>query len=98
MVEPLADSPIRCGKRWGWSVLDLAARLRVLGRNGELSLPPPGAGSTVARHCALFEFGRADLSLARLAEAHTDAMAIFVEAGHVAPVGRPYGVWASDGP
>jgi alkylation response protein AidB-like acyl-CoA dehydrogenase len=79
-------------------VRDLAARLRVLGRNGELSLPPPGAGSTVARHCTLFEFGRSDLSLARLAEAHTDAMAIFVEAGHVAPVGRTYGVWASDGP
>jgi alkylation response protein AidB-like acyl-CoA dehydrogenase len=77
---------------------DLSARLRVLGRNGELSLPPPGAGATGARHAALFEFGRSDLSLARLAEAHTDALAIFVEAGHVAPVGRLYGVWASDGP
>jgi alkylation response protein AidB-like acyl-CoA dehydrogenase len=72
--------------------------MRVLARNGELSLPPPGAGSTGARHLALFEFGRSDLSLARLAEAHTDALAILVEAGHVAPVGRLYGVWASDGP
>jgi alkylation response protein AidB-like acyl-CoA dehydrogenase len=44
------------------------------------------------------EFGRSDLSLARLAEAHTDAMAIFVEAGRVAPSGILYGVWASDGP
>jgi alkylation response protein AidB-like acyl-CoA dehydrogenase len=77
---------------------DLAARLRVLDRKGELSLPPPGAGSTAVRHAALFEFGRADLSLARLAEAHTDALAIFVEAGRVAPVGRLYGVWAADGP
>jgi len=78
--------------------LSLLARLRVLARNGELSLPPPGAGSTGARHNKLFEFGRTDLSLARLAEAHTDALAIFVEAGHVAPVGRLYGVWAADGP
>jgi alkylation response protein AidB-like acyl-CoA dehydrogenase len=77
---------------------DLAAHLRLLGRNGGLSLPPPGAGSTSARHTALFEFGRSDLSVARLAEAHIDAMAIFVEAGHVVPAGRLYGVWASDGP
>lgn len=77
---------------------DLATRLRMLGGNGELSLPPPGAGSTAARHTALFEFGREDLSLARLAEAHTDALAILAEAGHVAPVGQLYGVWASDGP
>ncbi len=77
---------------------DLIARLRVLSRNGGLSLPPPGAGSTGARHDALFEFGRSDLSLARLAEAHTDALAILVEAGHVVPLGRLYGVWASDGP
>ena len=77
---------------------ELSERLRALARTGELSLPPPGVGSTGARHAALFEFGRSDLSLARLAEAHTDALAILVEAGHVAPVGRLYGVWASDGP
>ena len=76
---------------------DLAARLRLLERNGGLSLPPPGAGSTLARHTALFEFGRADLVLARLVEAHTDALAIFVEAGRVAPVGQLFGVWAAKG-
>lgn len=89
--------PIACA-RWLARMHDLSARLRVLADQGELSLPPPGAGSTGARHRALYEFGRSDLSLARLVEAHTDAMAILVEAGHVAPVGRLYGVWASDGP
>jgi alkylation response protein AidB-like acyl-CoA dehydrogenase len=79
-------------------VRDLSARLRALGRSGGLSLPPPGSGSTATRHAALFEFGRSDLSLARLAEAHTDALAIFVEAGRVVPVASLYGVWASDGP
>jgi len=80
------------------STPDIGARLRELDRTGELSLPPPGAGSTGIRHAALFGFGREDLSLARLAEAHTDALAILVEAGKVVPVGQLYGVWALDGP
>jgi hypothetical protein len=80
------------------STPDIGARLRELDCTGELSLPPPGAGSTGIRHAALFGFGREDLSLARLAEAHTDALAILVEAGKVVPVGQLYGVWASDGP
>jgi hypothetical protein len=80
------------------STPELLARLRELDRSGELSLPPPGAGSTAARHAALFGFGREDLSLARLAEAHTDALAILVEAGKVVPLGQLYGVWASEGP
>ena len=76
---------------------DLVVRVRLLERNGGLSLPPPGAGSTLARHTALFEFGRSDLVLARLVEAHSDALAIFVEAGRVAPVGQLFGVWAAEG-
>jgi len=79
-------------------MLDLPTQLRVLERNGQLSLPPPGAGSTYKRHQALLEFGRTDLSLARIAEAHTDALAILVEDNSVATAGKLYGVWASDGP
>ncbi len=44
------------------------------------------------------EVGREDLSVARLAEAHWDAVAILAEAGHT-PVPRSlYGVWASEIP
>lgn len=43
------------------------------------------------------EFGRTDLSLARLAEAHTDALAILAENSRESRGGL-YGVWASDGP
>lgn len=76
----------------------LRNRLRAMLATGELDLPLPAAGQTPARHRALFEFGRTDLSLARLAEAHTDAVAILREAG-LAPQPRAlYGVWASDGP
>jgi alkylation response protein AidB-like acyl-CoA dehydrogenase len=64
-----------------------------------LTLPLPGQGATALRHRALLRFGQKDLSLARIAEAHTDALAILAE-GRCAPA-RPdalYGIWASDGP
>src|ERR1700748_2769147 len=77
---------------------DLAQRLRELASGGALSLEPPGAGKTLERHLALFGVARADLALARLAEAHVDAMAILAEAGREAGSGELYGVWASDGP
>jgi len=76
----------------------LKQKLANLAAAGQLDLPFPGQGHTGNRHSALFELGRIDLSLARLAEAHTDALAIFSEAGRVGPPGMLYGVWASDGP
>jgi alkylation response protein AidB-like acyl-CoA dehydrogenase len=64
----------------------------------ELRLPFPGRGETPRRHHALLCWGQKDLSVARVAEAHTDALAILAEAGSVAHPGKLYGVWASDGP
>jgi alkylation response protein AidB-like acyl-CoA dehydrogenase len=61
-------------------------------------LPRPGGGDTSGRHRLLAAIGREDLSLARLAEAHTDALAILAEAGREPRAGALYGVWASDGP
>src|SRR5215471_12848979 len=61
-------------------------------------IPLPGHGSTVQRHLRLMEFGRRDLSLARLAEAHYDAVAILAEAGRLSTDGAVYGVWASEIP
>jgi alkylation response protein AidB-like acyl-CoA dehydrogenase len=66
--------------------------------SGELALPLPGQGATPLRHDALKRWGAKDLSLARIAEAHTDALAILAEAGQSARPGWLYGVWASDGP
>jgi alkylation response protein AidB-like acyl-CoA dehydrogenase len=59
-------------------------------------LPLPGHGATGARHQALLEIARRDLSLARIAEAHTDALAILAEAQRVPRAGTLYGVWASE--
>src|SRR5580698_1711546 len=73
-------------------------RLSDLASTEQLALPLPGSGQTAQRLGALYEFGRLDLGLARLIEAHTDALAIFGEAGRTARAGLLYGVWASDGP
>ena len=61
-------------------------------------LPLPGGGQTPLRHRRLLATGRENLSLARLAEAHWDAVAILAEAGREPHPGALYGVWASEKP
>ena len=75
---------------------ELSARLRA---SLDETMPLPGSGQTVARHRRLMEIGRReDLSLARLAEAHWDAVAILAEAGRAPEPGALYAVWASEIP
>jgi alkylation response protein AidB-like acyl-CoA dehydrogenase len=61
-------------------------------------IPLPGGGNTSGRHRSLFEIGRMDLSLARMAEAHWDAVAILRENGSNPKSDCLYGVWASERP
>lgn len=61
-------------------------------------LPLPGRGETAKRHKRLQELGRKNLSLARLAEAHWDAVAILAEDDRLPEPGCIYGVWASEIP
>jgi hypothetical protein len=71
-------------------------RLRLLVGDGHLdAVPPPGQGATARRFAVLAEIGALDLSLARLAEGHLDALAILAEAGG-SPRGGCYGVWAAE--
>lgn len=77
---------------------ELEARIRRALDAGELELPLPGAGSTADRHRRLAHWGRADLSFVRIAEAHTDAVAILAAAGRSPRPGALYGVWASEAP
>ncbi len=73
--------------------------LRALLARGELELSDPGCGHTSDRLLALFDLARAHhVSVARLAEAHTDAVAILHEAGRQPVPAALYGVWASAGP
>jgi alkylation response protein AidB-like acyl-CoA dehydrogenase len=61
-------------------------------------LPLPGSGETPRRHRMLMDIGREDLSLARLAEAHFDAVATLAEAGRQPLAGAIYAVWAAEIP
>ena len=47
--------------------------------SGRLNLPLPGGGRTRERWAALADLAEEDLSLARLAEGHADALAILAE-------------------
>jgi alkylation response protein AidB-like acyl-CoA dehydrogenase len=73
-------------------------RVRRAFSEGRWAVPLTGHGRTAERHRRLAELARGDLSEARIAEAHTDAIAILAEAGHATRPGVLYGVWASDGP
>ncbi|MEU3274444.1 acyl-CoA dehydrogenase family protein [Saccharomonospora sp. NPDC006951] len=68
---------------------------RRLVADGELDLPLPGGGRTWARWQALAALGARDLAMARLAEGHTDALAILAESGRNPVPGALYGVWAA---
>ncbi len=76
----------------------VGARTRSLLAAGALDLPRVGRGATAARWAGLVALARDDVSVARLAEAHVDAVQILAEAGREAEPGELLGVWAAEGP
>jgi alkylation response protein AidB-like acyl-CoA dehydrogenase len=83
----LAD-PVERTARWARAGLDA----------GMLDLPLPGRGATVERFAALADLGGTDLDLARLAEAHVDAVAIRADLAAEGETGGLWGVWAANPP
>ena len=82
---------------------DASAQLDVLVRLGLDSLPLPGSGATLKRWNALALVAEQSLSLAKLYEGHTDALAILAELAQPArPVANgdasSWGVWAAEAP
>ena len=74
---------------------ELQARLREI----VAEQPPlPAAGDTAQRLQRLAAVAREDLTLAKLAEAHWDAVAILAEAGRTPAPDALYAVWASELP
>jgi alkylation response protein AidB-like acyl-CoA dehydrogenase len=67
-------------------------------------LPLPGSGRTLERWQALAAVAERDLSLAKLYESHTDALAILAELGGIVDVSADdddvttWGVWAAEAP
>jgi len=82
-VEPVLTSPVT--RWWADHRADLsdpavAARTVLAARaDGLLDLPAPGAGATAQRWSALAAFAAADVTLAKLGEAHADAVAILAD-------------------
>ncbi|WIX76501.1 acyl-CoA dehydrogenase family protein [Amycolatopsis carbonis] len=95
MTSLLADAPPPEPVPMPRTVEWVAAELRALAAGGALELPLPGHGGLARRWAALAALGRRDLALARLAEGHTDAVAILAEAGRKPEPGARYGVWAA---
>ena len=82
-----------------WPGAATAAAFAHAVRSGLLELPLPGCGRTRERWVVLAGLAEDDLSLARLAEGHTDAMAILAELGaSPPPAGSRWGVWAAQPP
>jgi alkylation response protein AidB-like acyl-CoA dehydrogenase len=77
---------------------DLEREFRRQVESGVLTLPDPAGGRTAERHNRLLEVARSDLQIARVAEAHTDAVSILHEAGRSEIPGALYGVWAAEDP
>jgi alkylation response protein AidB-like acyl-CoA dehydrogenase len=66
---------------------------------GQLDLPLPGSGRTAARWWKLAALTENDVVAGRLAEAHTDALAILHELDGPTPsAGQLWGVWAAEAP
>lgn len=77
-----------------------ADRLRQLVEQGLDAIPLPASGRTLERWRALAGVAQHDLSLAKLYEGHTDALAILgeLEAASKSPPRATWGVWAAEAP
>lgn len=75
---------------------DADAALEFAQKFGE-SLPLPGQGETARRWAAFSAIAAVDLTVARVLETHTDALAILAEAGEHADAGS-WGVFAAEAP
>jgi hypothetical protein len=98
-AHPLTVVDPPAGYDGDWPGAATAAAFAEAVESGRLNLPLPGGGQTRARWAALAGLAGEDLSLARLAEGHTDALAILAELGAAPPpAGSRWGVWAAQPP
>jgi hypothetical protein len=93
-LDPFAVRPVSRA-----SGEDLAHLLQQLIDHDLTALPLPGHGHTLERWRTLAAVAGCDLSLAKLFEGHTDALAILAELQpHAPPVTGSWGIWAAEPP
>lgn len=78
--------------------MNVVEEFRVLVGAGGPALAPLGDGASPERLAGLAAIARRDVTLARLVEAHVDAVQILREAGRRPRAAVAYGVWAADDP
>ncbi|MEO7886996.1 MAG: acyl-CoA dehydrogenase [Polaromonas sp.] len=90
----------RIGDLFNGDMPDDANWLSLLIQNRLDRLPMPGKGSTLERWSALAAVGQFDLSLTKLYEGHTDALAIIEEIGQegIEVADGSWCVWAAEAP
>lgn len=95
MLAPVPDTPLaRLLERLGRD-----RSLAALADEGLDQLPLPGAGETLERWQMLAAVAAQDLSLVKLFEGHTDALAIIAELdGAHSPEGSLWGTWCAEPP
>ena len=86
-AEPLVDACRSSGE-------DIDTAVKLAEHYGRL-FPPPGRGQTAHRWAVLAAAGQHNLTVARVLEAHCDALAILAEAGVPVPDGT-WGVFAAE--
>ncbi|RYY81925.1 MAG: acyl-CoA dehydrogenase, partial [Comamonadaceae bacterium] len=95
MLAPTSDDPFARLQQQHGGGLALAH----LVAGGLDLLPMPGSGQTLARWQRLAAVAAHDLSLAKLYEGHTDALAILAElGGPTAATGTRWGTWCAEPP
>lgn len=75
---------------------DIGTALQLAADYG-VRLPQPGCGQTASRWAVLSAVAELNLTVARVLEAHSDALAILAESGAAAPAGT-WGVFAAEAP
>jgi alkylation response protein AidB-like acyl-CoA dehydrogenase len=99
-ASPLADLDDRTRQlieRAAATGEDVDAALQLASAVGD-RLPLPGGGRTRERWAVLAALGRSNLTVARVTEAHTDAVAILAEAGTPLDRDGTWGVFAAEAP
>jgi hypothetical protein len=95
VVKPLTDDK----RTYDWPGAGVATAFAQAVESGRLDLPYPGSGRTRQRWAVFSGLAEEDLSVARLAEGHADALAILAELDAPAPpAGSRWGVWAAQPP
>lgn len=95
VVKPLTGDK----RTYDWPGAGVAAAFAQAVESGRLDLPYPGSGRTRQRWAVFSSLAEKDLSVARLAEGHADALAILAELDAPAPpAGSRWGVWAAQPP